>query len=131
MKLVVVVAALAVFAGCQKQDEAQQAAQGFVDQHYVHIDLVAAKKFTTGLATAKIEEEEKLIAGVTQEEGTAKPRVHYELLERRPEGEDRVTFLYKGEARGEDANDVFTRKWLVTVKRDSGDWKVSNFHEFD
>ena len=52
-------------------------------------------------------------------------------LERRPEGDDRVSFLFQGEARGQDASDVFTRKWLVTVKRTDGAWKVSNFHEYD
>ena len=130
MKILLALAAAVLLASCTRQDEAQRAAQGFVDEHYVQINLVAAKAYTSGLATKKIEEEEQLIAGQAMEEGT-KPHVHYELLERRPEGEDRVTFLYKGEARGEDASDVFTRKWLVTVRREDGGWKVSNFHEFD
>jgi hypothetical protein len=107
------------------------AAQGFTDQHYVLIDLPAAKQFTTGLATAKLEEEEQLIAGHGIDEGTAKPRVSYKLLERRPEGDDRVSFLFQGEARGQDSDDVFSRKWLITVKLTDGVWKVSNFHEFD
>lgn len=128
--LLATLAAVVLLASCQRGDEAQRAAQGFVDEHYVQIDLVAAKGYTTGLATKKIEEEEDLVKGQAMEENT-KPRVHYELLERRPEGDDRVTFLYKGEARGEDANDVFTRKWLVTVRREDGGWKVSNFHEYD
>ena len=128
--MLVLVLALAA-ASCQRQDEALRAAQNFADQHYVRIDLPAAKQFTTGLATKKIEEEQTLVAGLVIDEESAKPRVHYNLLETRPEGDDRVSFLFQGEARGEDASDVFTRKWLITVKRDDGGWKVSNFHEYD
>jgi hypothetical protein len=126
---VALVLALLFLAGCQSQDDALRAARGFADEHYVSIDLEKAKQYTTGLATKKIEEEQHLVEGQTIDEGTLKPRVHYELLERRPEGDDRVSFLFKGEARVEDL--LLTRKWLVTVKREGDGWKVSNFHEFD
>ena len=131
MKILLALAALALVASCQQHDDAMRAAQNFTDQHYVAIDLAAAKQFTTGLATVKLEEEEQLVAGHAIDEGTAKPRVSYKLLERRPEGDDRVSFLFQGEARGQDSDDVFSRKWLITVKRDESGWKVSNFHEFD
>jgi hypothetical protein len=121
---------LVAVAACQPRDEALQTAQRFTDEHYVTIDLAAAKAYTTGLATRKIEEEERLVEGQVIDETTLKPRVHYTLIERRPEGDDRVSFLFQGEARVEDS-DVFRRKWLVTVRRESGTWRVSNFHEFD
>jgi hypothetical protein len=131
MKILLLLAFAVALASCQRGDEALRTAQGFADQHYVRIDLPAAKEYTTGLATKKIEEEEGLIAGLAPDEENTRPRVHYTLLERRPEGDDRVSFLFQGEARGQDASDVFTRKWLVTVKRDGAAWKVSNFHEYD
>ena len=131
MKILLALITLVALASCTQRDEAERAALSFTDEHYVKIDLAAAKTFTTGLATKKIEDEQKLLEGVAPDDGSAKPRVSYQLLERRAEGDDRVTFLFRGEARGEDANDVFTRKWLVTVKREDGAWKVSNFHEFD
>ena len=131
MKILLLLAFVFTVAACNRSDEALQTAQSFADQHYVRIDLKAAKEFTTGLATKKIEEEEGLVAGLSADEENTKPRVHYSLLERRPEGDDRVSFLFQGEARGQDAGDVFTRKWLVTVRRSDGVWKVSNFHEYD
>jgi hypothetical protein len=114
---------------CQRSDEALRSAQSFVDEHYVTMDLPAAKQLTTGIATEKIAEEQHLIEGQTIDEATLKPRVHYKLLERRPEGDSRVSFLFQGEARVEEL--VFTRKWLVTVTREAEVWKVSNFQEFD
>lgn len=120
-----------LLASCQRQDDSMRAATSFADQHYVQINLKAAKALTTGLATKKIEEEEALVAGLGPDEENTKPRVHYNLLETRPEGDDRVSYLFQGEARGQDASDVFTRKWLVTVKKTEDGWKVSNFHEYD
>jgi len=124
-------ALLIVLSSCQPGDDALRAAENFADEHYVNIDLAAAKQYTTGLATKKVEEEQTLVADNKIDESTAKPNVHYKLLERRPEGDDRVTFLFEGEARGEDASDVFVRKWLLTVKLEDGAWKVSNFHDFE
>lgn len=120
---------LLLLAACEPSDEAQRVARGFADEHYVTINLSKAKEYTTGLARKKIEEEQHLVEGQAIDAETLQPRVHYELLERRPEGDDRVSFLFQGEARVEDL--LFTRKWLVTVRREGGDWKVSNFHEFE
>lgn len=127
-RLPLLLAAL-VLTSCQQQDDALRTAQGFADAHYVTIDLAAAKALTTGVATRKIEEEQSLVEGQAIDEGTLQPRVHYALLERRPEGDDRVSFLFQGEARVEEL--VFTRKWLVTVTREEGGWRVSNYQEFE
>src|SRR5262249_22444930 len=128
MRSFLVAAIALLLVSCQPQDESVRVARGFADEHYVKIDLAEAKKLTTGLATKKIEEEQHLVEGNAIDEGTAKPHVSYKLLETRPEGDDRVTVLFQGEARGDDAGEVFTRKWLITVKREDGEWKVSNFH---
>jgi hypothetical protein len=122
--------AVLAIAGCQQQDEAMRVARGFVDAHYVAIDLESAKRFTSGLATKKIDEEQRLLQGVEAGETAEKPRVNYKILERRPEGDDRVSFVFAGEARIPDS-EVFTRKWLVTVRRENAAWKVSNFDEYD
>ncbi len=129
MKIAIVLVALLSLSSCQRQDEPLRVAQGFIDAHYVTIDLPAAKAFTAGVATQKIEEEQKLVEGQKIDEGTLQPRVHYTLLERRPESDERISFLFQGEARVEEL--VFTRKWLVTVKLEDGAWKVSNYHEYE
>lgn len=105
-------------------------AERFLDAHYVHIDLPAALPFTTGLARQKVESEIALVQGVTIDEATRKPTVHYTLLEEQPEGEEAVRLVYRGRVIPEGA-DAFERRWLVTVRRDADAWKVSNYQEFE
>lgn len=126
---IVLLLLLASLAACRSTDDALRSAQSFVDEHYVTMDLTAAREHTTGVATRKVEEEQQLIEGQAIDQETLKPRVHYRLLERRPESDTRVSFLFEGEARVEEL--VFNRKWLVTVSREGEAWKVSNFQEYD
>lgn len=108
---------------------AQGVAERFVDQHYVEIDLAAAKPFCTGLALKKIEEEQRLTAGQAIDESTRKPQVRYKLIDKK-EDADRPTFVFEGSIHVDGA-DTFTRKWIVSTRRDGPVWKVSNFEEFE
>jgi hypothetical protein len=38
--------------------------------------------------------------------------------------------VFEGTIKVEDAG-TFTRKWIITTRRDGELWKVSNFEEFD
>jgi len=107
---------------------ARGVAEGFLDAHYVRIDLAAARDFTTGLARHKLENELRLVEGQSIDETTRKPIVHYRLVEERPDGDEAVNYLYLGSITVEDA-DRFERRWLVTVRRDGDGWRVSNFQE--
>lgn len=104
------------------------AAERFLDAHYVAIDLTAALPLTTGLARSKVEREQALVRGVEIDESTRKPQVWYSLLEERPIGDDGVQLLYRGTMHPEGA-ERFERRWLVTVRRDTPGWIVSNFEE--
>jgi hypothetical protein len=46
------------------------------------------------------------------------------------EGERRSTFLYEGTIRSDDGTS-FTRKWLITARKEGTQWRVSNFTESD
>jgi hypothetical protein len=104
-------------------------AELFLDAHYVRIDLPGALEFTTGVARQKVEEEIRLTAGQAIDETTRKPRVHYKLLEERPDGDHAVNYVYRGTISVEDA-DRFERRWLVTVRHADGAWRVTNYQEF-
>ena len=120
----------ALLAGCGRDlKTAQGVAEEFVDQHYVNIDLRKAKEYAVGLAQQKIDEEIRLTAGQVIDASTRKPSVHYHLLEKK-ESEGRVSFLYEGTIRAEDAPD-FTRRWLVVARKEGDRWRVSNFTEDD
>lgn len=127
---VVLVAALgAVLAACQSDPStARGTAERFLDAHYVRIDLRAALAFTSGLARQKVEDELRLVAGQPIDESTRTPTVHYRLLEEHPDGDAAVNYLYRGTISVEDA-DEFERRWLLTVRRDAGGWRVTNYQE--
>ncbi|MCZ6908040.1 MAG: hypothetical protein O7G28_12190 [Deltaproteobacteria bacterium] len=100
----------------------------FVDQHYVYIDLKVAKQYCVGLALHKINEEIRLTAGQVIDASTRKPKIYYRLIERKEE-EQRASFLYEGTIRAQDAPE-FTRRWLITARKEGGQWRVSNFTEY-
>ena len=106
----------------------QGTAELFLDAHYVHIDLQQALPLTAGLARHKVEDEIKLVEGQTIDAGTRKPTVHYRLLEKHPDGEHSVNYLYLGSITVEDAGG-FERHWMVTVRREPAGWRVTNYQE--
>ena len=109
---------------------ARGAAEHFLDQHYVHIDLEAAKQYTVGVAREKVEEEQRLVGDQQIDASTRRPRVSYTLAEERGEGDDRVAFVFDGTVHIEDGGSV-TLRWLVNTRREAdGTWKVSNWQEF-
>lgn len=116
--------------GCSRDlNTAQGIAEEFVDQHYVTIDLPKAKALTVSVAQHKVDEEIRLTTGQRIDAATQKPRVHYRLLEKN-EGAERSTYLYEGTIQSED-NTSFTRRWLITARKEGNGWRVSNFTESD
>ncbi len=121
---------LLLLSGCGRDlNTAQGTAEEFVDQHYVNIDLQKAKEFAVGLALQKINDEIRLTAGQVIDASTRKPRVHYRLLEKKL-SEGRASFIFEGTISAEDAPE-FTRRWLVTTRKEGDRWRVSNFTEYD
>jgi hypothetical protein len=114
--------------GCGKDlRTAQGVAEEFVDQHYVQINLPNAKTYAVGLALDKINEELRLTSGQAIDASTRKPNVRYRLVEKK-DADGRVSFLYEGTIRAEDAPE-FTRRWLVVARREGDQWRISNFSE--
>ena len=130
-RLLGLIALVAGAAACRPDPStARGAAEGFLDAHYVHIDLASALPFTSGLARQKVESEIALVRGVEIDESTRKPTVHYTLLEERPDGGDAVSFVYRGRILVDGA-DSFERRWLVTVRHEPEGWRVTNYQEFE
>jgi hypothetical protein len=107
---------------------AQGVVEEFVDYHYVYIDLKRAREFCVGLALHKINEEIRLTTGQVIDASTRKPKIYYRLLEKK-EGERQASFIYEGTIRAEDAPE-FTRRGLITARKEGGQWRVSNFTEY-
>ncbi len=122
---------LVLVAACHSDPNSPQGvAEGFVDQHYVMIDIKAAKQFSTGLALHKLEKEESLTTGNSIDEATRKPTVRYRLIEKR-DSPEQPSFVFEGTIYADGDDDSFTRKWLITTRRDGDTWKVSNFEEYE
>ncbi|MBI4524263.1 MAG: hypothetical protein HY695_10690 [Deltaproteobacteria bacterium] len=121
----------ALFLGACGRDlnTARGVVEEFVDHHYVYFDLRKAKQYSIGVALEKINEEIRLTEGQTIDASTRKPKVHYRLVERK-ESPQRASFLYEGTIQAEDAPE-FTRRWLVSARKEGNQWRVSNFTEYD
>jgi hypothetical protein len=121
---------LLIVAACNRDmSTAQGVAEEFVDQHYVGMNLQKAKALAVSIAQNKIDEEIRLTFGHKIDASTQKPRVNYTLLEKKESGQ-RASFLFEGTVRSED-NSTFTRKWLITIRKEGNQWRVSNFTESD
>ena len=106
---------------------AQGVVEEFLDQHYVRIDIPKAKQSAVVLALEKLNEESRLTAGQASDASTHKPRINYKMIEKR-EGDNRAAFLYEGTIQSDDGTS-FTRKWLITARKEGNQWRVSNFTE--
>lgn len=107
---------------------ARGTAEGFLDAHYVAIDLERAQQVTSGLARQKVAEEIRLTEGVEIDDTTRKPIVRYELAEERPSGDAAAQFLYHATI-APDGAESFQRRWLLTVRREADGWRVTNYEE--
>lgn len=122
--------AILLIGGCGRDlNTAQGVVEEFIDQHYVNIDLQKAKAFTVSVALEKINEEIRLTAGQKIDASTHKPKINYQLLEKK-EGDRRASYFYEGTIQSDDGT-TFTRKWLVTARKEGNRWLVSNFSESD
>jgi hypothetical protein len=122
------IAVAALNSGCGRDmNSAQGVAEEFVDQRFVQFDLNKAKLYAVSIALEKVNEELRLTSGHKIDASTQKPRINYKLLEKR--GNDkRATFLYEGTINSDDGSS-FTRKWLITARKDGDHWRISNFTE--
>jgi hypothetical protein len=128
---IVLIIGLLAGAGCHGGTSSPRgAAEGFLDEHYVHIDLEAAKHYCVGVARSKVEDEQRLVGDQEIDAGTRRPHVSYALAEQRDEAEDQAELVYNATIRFDDG-DTTALRWLVTARReDDGQWKVSNYQEF-
>ena len=128
--LALILLPLVLLTACGRDiNTAQGVAEEFVDQHYVNFDLPKAKNYAVSVALVKINEEIRLTTGQRIDASTQKPRVNYNLLEKK-ESEKRSTYLYEGRIQSDDGT-AFTRKWLITARLENNLWRVSNFTESD
>jgi hypothetical protein len=111
-------------------NSARGIAERFLDAHYIQIDLQAAKPYCTGLALSRLEDEIRLTQGQTIDEETRKPQVHYHLQEEKPRGDKRVSLLYEATISVDGAGQ-FTKKILLTMRRQEEGWRVANYSEFE
>jgi hypothetical protein len=123
----ILIAALVL--GCHPANSARGVVDNFIDQYYVAINLKAAEPYCTGLALDKIHHEMQLTAGQNIDANTRKPVVHYRLKAER-DGTDHVEFLFRATIDVPDGGS-FEKNWMITARKDSAAWKVSNFGEYE
>jgi hypothetical protein len=123
---------VALLAGaCSTGDPARTAAERFVDAYYVEIDLPRARDAAVGLARAKVDDEMQLLSGQEGVDAASRPSVHYRFLEGQPAAAERDHRGFLFELTISMGPDSSTRKTLVTVRQDGGQWRAANFQEMD
>jgi hypothetical protein len=116
--------------GCTRAGETPRAtAEAFLDAHYVHIDLEAARPLCVALALDKLEKEVELTSGAKIDEDTRKPRITYRIQQSN-DGSDRAQYAYVLEIHPDGA-EVFRKLVVLTLRREPGGWRISNYAESD
>jgi hypothetical protein len=128
LAIVLAGAAIAAF-GCTDSNSARGVVDRFIAAHYMAIDLKAAEPLCTGLALEKLHEEMKLTEGQAIDDSTRKPIIHYKLTAKR-ETPGHVEYLFRATIDVPDGG-TFEKKWMITARKQSNLWKVSNFSEYD
>jgi len=124
------VCAVAGGGGCTPSGDSSRAtAEAFLDAHYVDIDLEAARPLCVGLALDKLDKEVELTRDAKIDAETRKPRITYRIEESR-DGPDRAQYAYVLEIHPDGA-DIFRKLVVLTLRNESGAWRVSNYTESD
>ncbi len=124
--LAALAAALLALAGCASSDPRRALAERFIDALFVEIDQPAARTLATGLAASKIDEEIRLKTGQAIDESTRQPSVHYTYVQSAGDHEDSASLVYDLHV-APDGADAFTRRLILTLRRDGDAWKVANY----
>lgn len=122
-------AAVLLFAGCQPANTPRAVVDRFIEAYYIAINLKSSERWCTGLALAKLHQEEALTKGQVIDDETRKPTVHYKLQDER-DGPDRVMYLFLATIDVPDGGS-FDKKWMITARKEGQVWKVSNYSEYD
>jgi len=126
--LAAVLAALAApLPGCHSSDPRQAAAERFIDELYIKIDQPAARQLAVGLAASKIDEEIRLKNGQAIDETTRQPRVNYTFVQAGSTAQNDAASLVYDLRVAPDGADAFTRRLVLTLRREGGAWKVANY----
>lgn len=129
LRLVLLLVAVSLIAGCQPANTPRAVVDRFIEAHYIAINLKSSERWCTGLALDKLHKEEALTSGQTIDEETRKPLIHYKLKDQRG-GNDRVMYLFLATIDVPDGGS-FEKKWMITARKEAGTWKVSNYGEYD
>lgn len=108
---------------------ARAVAERFLDQHYVRIDLEAARTLTEGLATAKIDKEIELTSEIEIDAETRQPSIYYSL-DFAEEAGDVASFQYHLQISAGGVS-PYLKLVLLTVRRTDAGWRVTNYSEAD
>ena len=111
---------------CAKGPEYEQVARKFMDKYYIEMSLAGAKEYTTGLAKEKLENQIKLLDGQNPGPGTDIPRVQVKLQSNEAPGPDEASLIYEVTPHAED---VGKRKVYLKLRKEGGDWKVTQWSE--
>jgi hypothetical protein len=112
---------------CTPADPRRVVAEDFIDRLFVVIDQASARDLATGLAVEKLDEEIRLRGDQQIDESTRKPRVTYRFVASRGDPQEEASSLIYQLRVAPDGADSFTRRLILTLRRDGDRWRVGNY----
>ena len=111
---------------CAKQPASEQVAKKFMEAYYVRIDLKGADQLSMGLAKEKLDHQIQLLDGQGLGKSADIPNVDINLVSTPSNTPDETTFIYQVIPH---VADVGKRSVFVKLRKEDGQWKVSQFIE--
>jgi hypothetical protein len=117
--------------GCSRSNNAQRAADQFMQAYYVQIDQARALEFSHGLAHERLRQELQQVAPLRRGSSLeqARPKVSYTLARTQPEGRQ-VLLVYDLTITPPQVKPML-KKILIITEQLGDEWKVINFAETD
>jgi hypothetical protein len=125
--LTALLAGALLLGGCEPSDNPRAVVDNFIEARYLANDFKSSEQWCTGLALAKLHQEEAA-AGQQTDAQVRQPAIHYRL-DRERDGDTRVIYVFVATIHGPDGGS-FDEKWMITARREGDIWKVSNYSEY-
>jgi hypothetical protein len=118
-------------AACGKPTPPSEAvAKRFMDAYYVQINLPEAAKDCSGLALERVNSSIQLTQGVKPDSGNNKPKISYKLIEGKSDA-DEASYFFELKISPDGISPITQRTRLTVRKMEAGDWKVTQFFDYD
>ena len=122
---------LLIISACSDRNTAEDVAEDFVYNYYLHANQGMALRLSEGLAKEKLKSEIEILREVRSgsDQSQVKPNLEYKQVGKKIEDDNRVFFRYQLIIKGTSFTNT-VRNTVIFTELIEGQWKVTNFDEY-